>query len=690
MVNGFTTRLGALALFALVSVATGSARAEPAASDWFVTDQGRVRLIAGTETVGTADQVRLGLEFDLKPHWKIYWRSPGDAGYPPQLDWAGSDNLAAAKISWPAPMRFSVLGLETVGYEGRVVLPIAATLTHAGAALQLKAALRYLTCSDICVPYEASFALALPAGPDAPSAHAATIARFAALEPRRQQTPALSIRSARAIPGKPEMLELRVVADPPLAMPDVFVEGSDAVAFGVPRLVSAPGASEAVLLVPAAGAAQAGGLVGKKLTVTLVDGERALEAAVMPVPGEAGSDTALWLRILGIAVLGGFILNFMPCVLPVLALKLASVAGAAGRERRHLRLGFLASAAGVIASFLALAIATVALKAAGMEFGWGIQFQQPLFLIFMMALLTLFAANLWSLYEVPLPGAAAEFGAERRGVHWSSFAAGAFATLLATPCSAPFLGTAIGFALASSGAATMLIFLALGVGLTAPYLLIAAAPRLIAWLPRPGRWMVLLRRVLGVALAATALWLAFVLAAESGVAIAATVALLMAAVPVMLYALRRFQARVAVAAAIVALAFLVPAALPAPQPPVAVSAGDLWQPFDPGAIERLVADGRTVFVDVTADWCLTCKLNERLAIDTAPVRTRLGAKDVVAMRADWTRPDPAIARYLRGFGRYGIPFNAVYGPALPQGRALPELLTPGEVADAIDQSRKGG
>ncbi|MGH6990617.1 MAG: protein-disulfide reductase DsbD family protein, partial [Stellaceae bacterium] len=357
------------------------------------------------------------------------------------------------------------------------------------------------------------------------------------------------------------------------------------------------------------------------------------------------------------------------------------------------RLGLIASAAGVVVSFAALAGVMIALRAGGAAIGWGMQFQQPLFLIFMMALVMLFAANLWGLFEVPLPAALAEWGGAGQGQGLvGSFATGVFATLLATPCSAPFLGTAIGFALAAGWAETLMIFLVMGIGLALPYLAIAAIPHLIAWLPRPGHWMIVLRRVLGVALSATAAWLAWVLAAESGIAAAAAAFVLVAAMPLVLYILRRIQARAAVVAALLALAFLVPVAVPAPARPAAASAAadGIWQPFDPGAITRLVAQGRTVFVDVTADWCLTCKLNERFVIDTPAVKRRLAGAGVVAMRADWTRPSTRIADYLEGFGRYGIPFNAVYGPGLPAGRALPELLTPEEVVTALDQSRKGG
>jgi suppressor for copper-sensitivity B len=676
-----------LTLAAVALLAASPACAAEVASRWFVTDQGRVRLVAGQDSVGAGAAVPLGLEFELKPHWKIYWRSPGDAGYPPRIDWAGSENLRGASIAWPAPKRFSVLGLETVGYEDHVVLPIAATIAQPGRPLQIKAALSYLTCSDICVPYDTKLTLDLPAGDGAPSGDAGLITRFAAREPPRQQTKALSLRAATVLPGAHPMLELRVAATPPLTSPDAFVEAKD-ISFGAPR-VSSRG-DETVLRLAMTGprAHEANVAAAERFDVTLVDGDRALETSVMPSIGAPAPDFAFFLRMIGVALLGGLILNVMPCVLPVLSLKLFGIAGAGGRARRDIRLGLLASAAGVVAAFLVLALATIGLRGAGVAIGWGIQFQQPLFLIFMMALVTLFAANLWGLFDVPLPSAVAQWGGADRGRGMlGNFAAGAFATLLATPCSAPFVGTAIGFALASGGETILAIFAAMGVGLALPYLAIAAWPPLVGWLPRPGAWMIVLRRLLGLALAATGLWLAWVLASESGMAATLTALALMIAAILVLY-LFHIPARAAAVAALIALAFLAPTALPTP-PRVSVETG-YWRPFDPAAIQTLVGEGRTVFVDVSADWCLTCKLNERLAIDAPSVRARLAAPGVVAMRADWTRPDSAIERYLQSFGRYGIPFNAVYGPALPAGRALPELLTPDAVAAALDQSRKGG
>jgi suppressor for copper-sensitivity B len=676
----------ALALLALALLLPRPAAAAPGASDWFVTDQGGVRLIAAAPVVGDAATVTLGLEFRLAPHWKIYWRSPGDAGFPPRLDWSGSTNLAAAQIAWPAPQRFSVQGLETVGYTDHVVLPITARLDHQGQAAGLVLALSYLTCREICIPYDTVLRLDLPAASAAPdgAGYGALIARYAARVPGDGSGAGLALAGASLVTGAKPMLELRIETARPLLAPDAFVEGPAGVSFGAPHLAASDMPGQALLRLPAGGTeAAVDAMVGHPLTVTLVDGERSLEARVTPQAAPPAAALALLLAILPVALLGGFILNFMPCVLPVLSIKLLSVVEHGGRSRAAVRRGFLASAMGVILSFLALAAAMIGLKAAGIAVGWGVQFQQPLFLVFMAVLLTLFACNLWGFFEVPLPAWAGSLAARHGegGAVLGNLAAGAFVTLLATPCSAPFLGTAIGFALAAGPAEILAVFLALGIGLAAPYLLVALLPRLAQALPRPGRWMLVLRRVLGVALAVTALWLVSVLVSETGLVPALAVAALLAAAALALGLLRPAGPRRLAAAAALLLAFLVPVTLAAPPP---APAGDaFWRGFDRAAIDQLVGEGRIVFVDVTADWCLTCKVNKELVIDQPAVHRRLEQPGIVAMRADWTRPSEAIAAYLRSFGRYGIPFNAVYGPGLPQGKALPEILTPEQVLQAL-------
>jgi suppressor for copper-sensitivity B len=684
--------LRAFALAVVLIVAPQALRAEEAASPWFSTEQGRVRLIAANPSVGTDASVWLGLQFELAPHWKVYWRSPGDAGYPPDLDWAGSQNLAGAAVAWPAPERFTVLGLETMGYQNAVVLPITARLAKPGEPLRLSAALRYLTCEIVCIPYETTLALDLPAGPapDGSTGFGALIARYRAKVPGDGTGVGLRLEGASLETGAKPVLSLALAADPPLEHPDAFIEGPDGVSFSAPVMVLDDPAHPLLKLRAFGTPENLAALPRRNLVITVVDGDRAMETATIPsVAAPPPAALASLLPIMLTALIGGLILNLMPCVLPVLSLKLLGAVGHAAGGSRALRRGFLATAAGILLSFLLLAGAMIALRAAGVSVGWGLQFQQPVFLAGMAVLTTLFAANLWGWFEVPLP----RFIADRApmGGHEGSLAGnvavGAFATLLATPCSAPFLGTAIGFAFAGSSLDILVIFATLGLGLALPYLAVALAPGVARFLPRPGRWMIVLRRILGIALLGTAAWLVFVLSAEAGERVAITVAAALAAVVVCFGALEASRLRAASVALGIIVAVIAAAIGPAVPERAPETADALWQPFDRARINELVAHGDVVFVDVTASWCLTCQANKRLVLDQADVRSGLSAPGTVAMAADWTRPDPIIAAYLKSYGRYGIPFNAVYGPRAPQGIALSELLTPGEVLQALERAR---
>ncbi len=686
----------------------GAGRAEAAASGWLDHDHAQLRLLAATDSVGAGDGLRLGLHFKLQPGWKIYWRSPGDAGFPPAVDWQGSQNLAEAEIRWPVPHRFSLFGLETFGYGEEVVLPIAVSPERTGEAVALRAAVSYLVCSDICVPHDGRLSLDLPAGAGTPTLYAFLIDQAESMVPGLGAEAGLSLERA-GLTGSREAPVLEAVAqsDIPFTAPDLLVEGPPGFAFGKPEVTLRDGGRRAELSVAAArGVLAEGVLEGKRLTLTVTDGRRGLEAEVIAryqtMPPMAAPGGPSLLVMLGLALLGGLILNLMPCVLPVLSIKLLSAIGHGGRELGEIRISFLASAAGIVFSFLVLAGAALALKAGGLAVGWGIQFQQPLFLSAMALVVTLFACNLMGWFEIPLPGwlgdlaAVGAGGGTAHGGHGGHgllghFLTGAFATLLATPCSAPFLGTAVGFALARGPAEILLIFAVLGLGLALPYLAVAAFPGLAGRLPRPGPWMIVLRRILGLALAGTALWLVTVLAAQVGTTAAALAGLLLAGIGLLLFLRARLRGRVL--AASVSLLALAALALPLgfgttarPDAASRAAGAEDWRPLDTAEIDRLVAAGKVVFVDVTADWCLTCQVNKTLVLDDGDVAERLGAAPVVTMRGDWTLPNDEITDYLTGFGRYGIPFNIVYGPGAPDGKLLPELLSVDAVLSALDEA----
>ncbi len=726
-------------------------------SDWQHFDHSKVRLVAGQSALMEDGSLLAGLEFALEKDWKIYWRMPGDAGLPPEFDWAGSQNFVSATLEWPVPERFELFGISNNGYKDDTVFPIKIKAVDPGQPLSLALKVAYLICSDICVPAEAHLKLDVPATPLGasvlPSRHVSSILKFTEQVPLDQnaqveQSRSLSILSARFL-GQEDKGELTVVLHDTqgLAQADLFVEtevGDEGLIFDPPKITLNPDGKSAVLRIAALRQSGETPLTEANLQLTAVTGAAGRRYGVaLPITTSQGFQSASvhkaivaeatlddqepapvstddqkedlsktlirYATLLGIGFLGGLILNLMPCVLPVLSLKMLSVIQHGGQERKHIRIGFLATAAGILFSFLVLAGLAIGLRYAGISVGWGIQFQQPLFLTFMILLLVLFAANLWGWFEIPLPSwlinrviVQGRDGKDHlsSGSLLANFSLGAFATLLATPCSAPFVGTAVSFALTSEAWATLLIFLVMGIGFAMPYILVSLWPALAQKMPKPGRWMVGLRAIMGVALAATAIWLLTVIAGQRGVPAAVAVGGLMTGVLALLWIRHRwakYQSLLWIGVVLLgALAFFAPGVPKSMQQdmlahkPQHIPEDDLiqWQVFDRASIAKYVAEGQTVFVDVTADWCITCKVNKKLVLEREAVAARFARDNIVALKADWTSPDPMISAYLQENDRFGIPFNIVYGPQNPKGIALPELLTESAVMEALDQARE--
>jgi suppressor for copper-sensitivity B len=426
------------------------------------------------------------------------------------------------------------------------------------------------------------------------------------------------------------------------------------------------------------------------LTLTVGPGGTPVESPLFKAAGPAGGrgagGTAQGLFLmLGLAVLGGLILNAMPCVLPVLSIKVFGLVRSAGHGRAEVVRGALATAAGILVSFWALALAAIAAREAGAAVGWGVQFQRPGFVAFLTVVVVLFCLNLWGLFEIPLPQWAARVGGNgpREGVA-GHFFSGLFATLMATPCSAPFLGTAIGFALAQKAVFILAIFTGVGFGMALPYLLLAAVPGAARFLPRPGAWMDTVRGVMGFLLAAAAVWLFYVLSAQMSPERVAFIQLGLLGLALFTWmrhrglrgpALQRLAGVGMAAAVALILVLAVSAGGEAPaQAAQSRSAGLIaWMPFDRAKAESLAASGQLVFVDVTADWCFTCKVNERLVLETPEVAGAFQQHNVVAMKADWTNRNDQIGKFLAEHGRYGIPFYALYRPG-KEPHVFSELL----------------
>lgn len=685
----------ALGLFLAFLAVSGAVYA--AESEEFASPAVTARLISAQDGISpTTQTLSAGLALDLAEGWKTYWRSPGEVGLPPKVDWSASRNIADVTFLWPAPERFTAFGIENFGYHDEVVFPVQIALEQPGQAAELNAQVQILVCADICVPLEFDLMLSVPQGAGVDQESADSIAKFSARVPTEGADTNITTSGSFL---NAEMTEVTFEFTTPIPFdnPDIFVELGDGTALGRPDIRLGDQGRTLWAQVPILALNEAS-LTDP--TVTITDGvQRALTvvtdaAARSPAPP---FDTAsispnaydlIWIAI--IAFMGGLILNIMPCVLPVLSIKLSSAIQLVGRPTVQIRAGFVAAAAGVMAFMWMLAAVLYGLQQFGLSVGWGVQFQSPVFVVLMFTLLSVFAANLFGLFDFSLPSSLQTRLGNAGGRDASlraDFYTGAFGAVMATPCSAPFLGSAIAFALAGRGVDIAIVFTFLGLGLASPYLLIAAAPQLVNALPKPGKWMAVVKIVLAGLLLITALWLMFVLWGVAGAVQTFTVTLLVLALILMLTfgkAGSPFQlAGIAVLALLPIVSISILGRTEMRAPSVEKIA---WVAFDRGDIARRVSQGEVVFVDVTADWCLTCKANKNLILERDPVLTSLQNGTVTPMQADWTRPDDAIARFLENNNRYGIPFNAVFGPTAPDGIILSEILSTDAVLDAIAQA----
>ncbi|MCF5893429.1 thioredoxin family protein [Aeromonas veronii] len=637
-------------------------------------DHARVRLQADRSA---PDHTRILLDVALESGWKTYWHSPGEGGIAPQLLW--DEPVGDFQWRWPAPRHFEVAGLSTQGYQGDVTFPLSLNYP---AGQSLKGTLRLSTCSNVCILTDFPFTLAVdgqaPVGFDFGWAKA--------ISNLPQQLPA----DTRVELGyQHNQLQLRAERAEGWQSPALFIDALEGAEFGKPVLEVEGNTLIARVPVSDGWQGDAPDLRGQSLGLLLTSGEQTWqtkgsigEALVLPAP----SQPLFWL--LGAALLGGLILNLMPCVLPVLALKLGSVLQHQQREQETVRKQFLAASAGIIASFWVLAAMSTLLRATQGAVGWGIQFQSAGFIGLMVLVTLLFCANLLGLFEIRLPSnlntRLATSGGNGLGGH---FLQGSFATLLATPCSAPFLGTAVAFALAAPLGQLWLIFTAFGIGMSLPWLLVAALPRLALSLPKPGRWMGRLRILLGLMMLGSSLWLASLLGNHLG---NMQVYWLMAAMLLALligiiwrYGMRGFTLALSLSA-LVGAALLLGGAF------TAQGTGNVdrvvWQPLSERAITDALAQNKRVFVDVTADWCVTCKANKYNVLLRDEVQNALSAPDVVALRGDWSKPDDTIAAFLRQRGVAAVPFNQIYGPGLPQGEILSPLLDKADLLTLLNQA----
>ncbi|MEY2881495.1 MAG: hypothetical protein RLZZ15_3875 [Verrucomicrobiota bacterium] len=717
-------------------------------------------LVAADASVqpGRAFTVALRLVHDA--HWHTYWKNPG-TGLATALKWKLPPGWTASEILWPAPhvIADKAGNITGTGYEGDLLLPV--TLTppadlRPGDTVALAAKADWLMCADICVPGFADVALTLPVAAAAPAPDAAwgekiraTLAalpraaaawQVTATRAGKTLTLAVTPAAASAAPTSSAVAptasptSVTPAANPTLAPKDLHVFTDDSlVAYDLPQKISADGRGGFTFVLPVGDDAPAnaknflgvltaesgwlagGALRGLRVEVPLVIAAAAASAGTPAAASgrSAAPAPASLLATLALALLGGLVLNFMPCVFPVLGIKILGFVKEAGHDRRKVVAHGLVFALGVLLSFWTLAAVLAVLRASGQQVGWGFQLQDPRFVLTLAAVMLVFALNMSGVFEFGLAATAVGGELQSKSGFAGSFFTGVLATVVATPCSAPFLAPALGVALAVPVAESFVIFTAIAVGLSAPYLLLSIFPAAVKLLPRPGAWMETFKQFMAFPLYATVGWLAWVLTAqvEQEEMLNALLGLTLIALAVWIYGRwhapgattgrarfghaglvvvgasglwlawpRVADAHAAATAATAASASASSASATATTdaaPPV------VWEKWSPETVAKLRAEGRPVYVDFTALWCATCQTNKRLVFRNDAVRKIFAAKKIATLRADWTKKDPQITAELAAYQRSAVPFNVIWLPGQTDPVILPEVLTPGTVLEAL-------
>lgn len=684
---------------ALAALAAPSAMAAPGAV--VTTPQVRAELVAhAPEGLGPGRPIALGLLIRHQPGWHTYWKNPGDSGLPTTFAWTLPEGASAGEIRWPTPRRLPVGPLMNFGYDGTLLLPVPLSITDGFKGERLDVALHaeWLVCKEVCIPESGDFVLSLPRE----QATAGQAQAFAAAE-ASEPVAADGARSSARIDGQTVVVEVQgLPADWQGATIDVLPATAGALRNAAlpqaswagstwtarleidPQRTEAPPALELVLV-------REGRPAGLELTAAVAGAWPPVADAPTPAepaatPAAPPADTSLALA-LALAFGGGLLLNLMPCVFPVLSLKVLGFAAHA-HDRAKLLAGGLAYTVGVVASFVALAGLLLALRAGGEQLGWGFQLQQPGVVAALAVLFTLIGLNLAGVFEFGSVLPSSWAAARARHPLVDSLLTGVLAVAVASPCTAPFMGASLGVAVTLPAVQALTIFAALGLGMAAPYLLASAWPRLAGALPRPGVWMAHFKVVMAFPMFATVVWLVWVLGQQAGIDGAAALLALLVALAFAAWAFgsHALGARARTGFGLLALVLLgttlawaLPAWREAPPAAATAAAEADWQPWSADRAAQALAEGKPVFVDFTAAWCVTCQVNKRTTLARDEVLAEFRTRGVVLLRADWTRRDAAITAELARLGRSGVPVYALYAPGGGAPRVLSEILSPAEV-----------
>jgi len=641
-----------------------------------------------------------GLYFKLEPGWHVYWINAGDSGEPPRIKWTLPEGITADAMQFPAPQRLPLGPLMDFGYENEVLFPIAMHVSPAfkptAESITLSSKVDWLVCREVCIPGKATLDVTrkvLSSPPSSPTFIAADqqlIARLAHTLP--QQLPAGM--QAKFIPTATGF-NLTVITGRRETGAQFFPFDQNQLANAAPQPVTPLSNGFEISLKKDENLRQNPGTLHG--LVVLADGNafeiHAAQGTLAAAESSSSNNFAGLAKIAGLAFIGGIILNLMPCVFPVLFIKGLSLMQSSQHQRHKLRAHGWVYTLGILVSFWAVVALLLVLRAGGRQLGWGFQFQSPGFIAVIALLLFFLGLSLAGMFEIGLSLTSKGSSLAVQHGYAGSFFTGVLAMVVATPCTAPFMGAAIGYALSRSAFISFVIFTALALGLAAPYLLLTFFPAWTKVLPRPGGWMEILKQATSIPIFATVIWLVWLFAQSAGLNALAGLLAAFLLLAVGGWILGRWPAKApATAAAVIVLALAV--ALPilavrklnVASAHVATAGSSQWEPFSPALVDKYRAQGRPVFVDFTADWCLSCQVNERVILSRSDVQQKLRDGGFALVRADWTNADETITQALNSLGRSGVPTYAIYpGSTQEPPQVLPEVLTPGIVIDAIDR-----
>jgi thiol:disulfide interchange protein len=650
-------------------------------------------LLADVKAIQPGQKFRVGILYRIEPSWHIYWRYSGDSGIPTKIAWQLPPGFKVGDLQWPVPTRDKEPGdLEVFAYTSEVLLfaEVEAPATLPAEPILVQAKTDWLVCQSLCVPGRAQLSLTLTGGGSVASDAAQIFQKYASQVPGQLANP-IKIGFSRmgkslvaVVDGVPHDAALDFFPIPPEdSVIGHVVRDGNRLTIPIDTEVKPINRMDGVLVV-GSGENRRGYEINEQTNLS----------AIQPERSTASVGLVEVLQMLGFALIGGLILNVMPCVLPVISLKIFGFVSEAGIEpKKAFRLS-MAFSFGIIGCFAVLAALVVLLQTAGAQVGWGFQFQDSRFILLISCLVFAFALNLFGVFELSVSAQATQGLANlaRGQGYGGAFFQGVFATVLATPCTAPFLGTASAFAFAQPGWVTFLVFLFIGLGMAFPYLLLAFNPKWLRYLPKPGDWMLRLKQCMGFLLVGTLLWLMWILGQMRGVDAVVELGAILLVIAILAWIKGAFwtpfssrRSRLLAFVAMVLVLLLAGVSYGFVTKPSQLA----WQPFSKSALDEALSSGKPVFVDFTADWCITCKTNERFAIDTPRVRQEFLKRNVVALKADWTKGEPEITQILKKFGRAGVPMYLFYpggSKETAEPVLLPELITSQTVLDALNKT----